>query len=168
VIARRYDDLVVGPLVARVSLVGTTHLVEEYKTLESLAPGRVIAALGTGDRLSAAENEAYGLADLDASERRTLVRDAALALDPIMPIWIGAGAKATNELARDLGATINLWDFDAARVALTSASGPVSWAGPVPQDLFGTLDALRDAGATWAVLSPDVDIELLFEWRLRR
>ena len=50
-------------------MVGTAHLVEQYLTLEHFAPGRVVAALGTGDKLSAAENEAYGLRAFDASER---------------------------------------------------------------------------------------------------
>ena len=60
-VAQRHD-VVVGPLVARVGLVGTSHLVEEYLTLERVAPSRVICALGSGDKLSAAENEAYDVA----------------------------------------------------------------------------------------------------------
>jgi hypothetical protein len=27
------------------------------------------------------------------------------------------------------------------------------------------LDAVRDAGATWAVLAPDVDVDALRQWR---
>jgi alkanesulfonate monooxygenase SsuD/methylene tetrahydromethanopterin reductase-like flavin-dependent oxidoreductase (luciferase family) len=165
VIARRHGDLVVGPLVARVSLVGTEHLVRQFETLHSLAPGRVIGALGTGDKLSAPENEAYGLRALSGDERRELLAAAATALSGTMPIWVGAGSEATNSLARELGATINLWDWSAPRVSSMSATGPVCWAGPAKGDLLTTLSALSDAGATWAVFAPDVSISQLHEWR---
>lgn len=165
VIAGQHEELVVAPLVARVSLVGTNHLVEQFETLHALAPGRVIGALGTGDKFSAPENEAYGLVALSADERRERLGDVARALLATMPVWIGAGAEATNQLAREFGATLNLWDWSSERVALMAATGPVSWAGPVPKDLFATLSSLRDAGSTWAVLSPDVHIEQLREWR---
>ncbi len=164
-VARRHEELVVGPLVARVGLVGTAHLVEQFTTLEALAPGRVIAAMGTGDKLSAPENEAYGLASLSADERRALLREAAEALAPVMPVWLGAGAEATNQLARELGVVLNVWDASVGRVRALAASGGVTWAGPVPQDLFATLGALADAGATWAIFSPEVEIGQLGEWR---
>jgi alkanesulfonate monooxygenase SsuD/methylene tetrahydromethanopterin reductase-like flavin-dependent oxidoreductase (luciferase family) len=164
-IASRHDGLMVGPLVARVGLVGTPHLIEEFMTLLALAPDRVIAALGTGDKLSAPENDAYGLPALDPSQRRDLLREAASTLVSSMPVWIGAGAPATNQIALELGASINLWDWSSERVAAMSATGPVCWAGPVPKDLFVTLNALRDAGSTWAVLTPDAPIDQLREWR---
>jgi alkanesulfonate monooxygenase SsuD/methylene tetrahydromethanopterin reductase-like flavin-dependent oxidoreductase (luciferase family) len=165
-VAKRHRDLVVGPLVARVSLVGTEHLVRQFQTLHTLAPGRVIGALGTGDKLSAPENEAYGLPALSGDARRDLLRDVATALIDTVPIWIGAGSEATNSLAREVGATINLWDFSAPRVASMSATGPVSWAGPAKNDLFATLNSLSDVGATWAVFAPDVSILQLHEWRV--
>ncbi len=167
-IARRHEGLVVGPLVARVGLVGTEHLVGQFRTLERIAPGRVIAALGAGDHLSAPENEAYGLASLSPDARRTLIREAALALLPTMPVWIGAGAEATNELARELGATVNLWNVDDERLREVAQRGPVNWAGPVPTELGQRLDGLALAGATWAILSPDAPIGALGEWRSTR
>jgi hypothetical protein len=130
-----------------------------------LAPGRVIGALGTGDKLSAPENEAYGLPALSGDERRELLAAAATALSGTMPIWVGAGSEATNSLAREFGATINLWDWSAPRVSSMSATGPVCWAGPAKGDLLTTLSALSDAGATWAVFAPDVSISQLHEWR---
>ena len=164
-VARRHEGLTVGPLVARVGLVSSERLVEQFLTMASWAPGRVIAALGTGDRLSADENAAYGLEFQSADERRALVRGVGEALRDAMPVWVGAGVEATNELARTLGAEINVWDVAPERVRELGASGPTNWAGPVPEDLFATLDALRDAGATWAVLSPQVEIARLKEWR---
>jgi alkanesulfonate monooxygenase SsuD/methylene tetrahydromethanopterin reductase-like flavin-dependent oxidoreductase (luciferase family) len=164
-VARRYEGLVVAPLVARVGLVGTNHLVEQFLTLHALAPGRVIAAIGTGDRLSAAENEAYGLTFQSAVERRALLATATDQLGGVMPVWFGGGSPDTNALARTLGVEINLWDVTPDRVAEVGASGPVNWAGPAPDDLAGRLDALRDAGSTWAVFSPQIEIARLKQWR---
>jgi hypothetical protein len=161
-------DIVVGPLVARVGLFGTTHLVETLLALDALRPGRVIGALGTGDKLSLAENDAYGLARQGAEERRAMLADVATALAGTMPVWVGAGAPATNELARSLGATLNLWNATPAAVAEAALAGPVSWAGPVPSDLEATLDALASAGASWAVLSPHARVEDLASWRRTR
>lgn len=164
-VAARHPQLVVGPLVARVGVTSTAHLVRQFRSLAAVAPGRVIGALGTGDALSRAENDAYGIAWQSADERRELVREAALALGGEMEVWIGAGAPATNELARALGATLNVWDKSPDEVAQLAASGPVTWAGPGPDDLAATLDALALAGASWAVLSPQVAIEDVAEWR---
>ena len=164
-ITRRHERLIVGPLVARVGLTGTSHLVEQFLTLEALAPTRVLAALGAGDQLSAAENLAYDVVPRDADERRALMEETANALRAVMPVWFGGGAAATNELARRLGVTINLWDASPERVHETALTGPVSWAGPAPKDVPAALDTLADAGATWAVLSPQANIEQLGEWR---
>jgi hypothetical protein len=163
-VAQRHD-VVVGPLVARVGLVGTTHLVEEFMTLERVAPSRVICALGSGDKLSAAENAAYDIAARSADERRALMTETARALGGIMPIWFGAGNDETNAVAREVGATINLWDAPPQRVRDMTSSGEVSWAGPAPEDIAATLSALRDAGSTWAVFAPGVDVEALRHWR---
>ncbi len=167
-VARSNPTLVVGPLVARVGLVGTPHLIEQYTTLHAVAPGRVIATLGSGDKLSAAENVAYDIPARDADERRALMAETARALVPTMPVWFGAGNDTTNQVARDVGAVLNLWDVARERVAALGAGGPVSWAGPVPDDLDRSLDALCEAGATWAVLTPDADIDALANWRRRR
>lgn len=167
-VARRHDRLIVGPLVARIGLVGTGHLVEEFLTLDALAPGRVIAALGTGDRLSEPENLAYGLTSLGADERRARLEATVRQLRAAMPVWIGAGAPATNRLAEELGVALNLWDASIERVVETAARGEVTYAGPVPEDLATRLDDLERAGATWAVFSPDVRIESLVAWRATR
>jgi hypothetical protein len=132
-VASREPGLFVGPLVARVGLVGTDELVREFVALHVAAPRHVIGALGTGDAKSEAENAAYGLVVRSAGERRELLAEAARRLAPMMEMWIGAGAPATNELARQLGATLNLWAASAADVAAHAADGPVCWAGPSPK-----------------------------------
>jgi alkanesulfonate monooxygenase SsuD/methylene tetrahydromethanopterin reductase-like flavin-dependent oxidoreductase (luciferase family) len=166
-VAQRHEDVIVAPLVARVGLVGTPHLVEEFLTLERVAPSRVICALGAGDKLSVAENEAYDIGVRSADDRRALMAETARELKDLMPIWFGAGNDKTNRVAREVGATINLWDASPERVREVSTSGDVSWAGPVQKNLPSTLNALRDAGATWAVFAPDVDVEALRRWAAR-
>ena len=164
-VARRHEGVVVGPLVARVGLVGTSHLVEEFLTLERVAPSRVICALGSGDRLSAAENDAYDIPKRSADERRAMMAETARALRDRMPVWFGAGNDETNRVAREVGATINLWDASPERIREMTTSGEVSWAGPPSADLASKLNAVADAGATWAVFAPDVDVEALRQWR---
>ena len=70
----------VGPLVARVGLVPNQVLVNQFLALDHLAPGRVIAGLGTGDRLSEEENVAYGVPFASAAERRAELVEVARAL----------------------------------------------------------------------------------------
>jgi hypothetical protein len=164
-VARENPTLVVGPLVARIGLVGTPHLIEQFMTLHALAPGRVIATIGSGDKLSAAENLAYDVPERSADERRALMAETARALVTTMPVWFGAGNDTTNGAARDVGAVLNLWNAPPERVAALRADGPVSWAGPVPADLASSLDALREVGATWVVFTPDADVDAMATWR---
>ncbi|MDE3064584.1 MAG: LLM class flavin-dependent oxidoreductase [Acidobacteriota bacterium] len=164
-VATRLPQLAIGPLVARVGLVGTDHLVEEFATLAALAPGRVVAGLGTGDQLSDAENDAYGLAHRSARERRAMLRDAAVALRDSADVWVGAGGEATNAVARDLGVALNLWGVSPDAVAAAAAIGEVTWAGPVHADPAAILSALAAAGASWAVVTRDVELAALVNWR---
>ncbi len=167
-IASRTERLALGPLVARVGLVGTTTLVRRFATLAALAPGRVIAALGTGDRLSAGEEVAYGLPSRDAADRRALLGEAFDALDPSMPRWCGGGGEATIDVARRHGAEVNLWRATPEQVYTASREGPVSWSGPLGEDVAGTLDALARAGATWAVSMTPTSLAALGDWRRAR
>jgi alkanesulfonate monooxygenase SsuD/methylene tetrahydromethanopterin reductase-like flavin-dependent oxidoreductase (luciferase family) len=83
----------------------------------------------------------------------------------MMPVWIGGGGASTNKLARDLGVVLNLWNATTERLREAARFGEVSYAGPVPDNLFARLSELAEAGATWAVFSPDVKIAQLNEWR---
>src|SRR5271169_153104 len=64
------ETVALGPLVARVGLVPDEVLVAELASLSHMAPGRLIAGIGTGDAMSAPENQAYGIAFADAGTRR--------------------------------------------------------------------------------------------------
>jgi hypothetical protein len=80
-------------------------------------------------------------------------------------VWIGAGSEETNALARELGATLNLWGAAPGQVAEAAARGPVSWAGPLGAYPAARLGELAEAGAAWAVAAPDAWMEDLANWR---
>jgi hypothetical protein len=159
-----------GTLVARVGLVPDDVLAAQFLALERLAPGRVIAGIGTGDRLSEEENLAYGIPFTSATERRAdmvelgrrLVREG-------LPVWVAGGAAARTEEARAAGAALNVWDAAPALVAERVAGPPgleVTWAGPPPAatpPLRERLQALDEAGASWAIFGWPVDVDELAE-----
>ena len=154
-VAAATSTICFGPLVARVGLVPDDLLVAELVSLEHLAPGRLIAGLGTGDTKSAQENLAYGIPVAPAEARRRSLGTCARQLQAAgVPVWVGGGARATVELAVELGAAVNLWDRPTAAVAALQARCEVTWGGPVAGDagqIAERLAALADAGATWAV-----------------
>jgi Luciferase-like monooxygenase len=173
-VAERRGDLVVGPLVARVGLVDDAVLLGQCRALQVVAENRVVIGLGTGDRLSRAENVAYGLGHLTPDARRRSLRDVAASLGGEgIEVWVGDGAPATRAIAADLGCTLNLWDALPDEVARVAASGEVSWAGPAPlrdggldETATATLLAgLTAAGSAWAVFTPQVPIEVLARLR---
>jgi alkanesulfonate monooxygenase SsuD/methylene tetrahydromethanopterin reductase-like flavin-dependent oxidoreductase (luciferase family) len=132
-VARRHGRLKVGTLVARIGLVPDQVLVGEFTALDRMAPGRVIAGLGTGDHLSAAENEAFGVPPGSAEARRVALGRCALALrDRGFPVWIGGGSRRTRLVAEEAGVAVNLWDVPAAAVADQARRTEVTWGGPVP------------------------------------
>jgi len=158
-----------GTLVARVGLVPNEVLIDQFTALAHVAPGRVIAGLGTGDRLSEAENRAYGIPFPSAAERRSDMVELSRALRARgLAVWVAGGPAARVTEARQGGAALNVWDADPALV-VTRAHGPesleVTWAGPPPGDgeLGDKVVALARAGATWAVFGWPVHLDALVE-----
>ncbi len=156
-IAAATSSVMVGTLVARVGLVPDEVLIGQFRTVDRLSGGRLIAGIGTGDRRSVAENLAYGLAPTGAGVRRrglqfvgsTLVQEG-------IPVWIGAGMATTNAVAREIGAAINLFGARAERVAELGRSGVVCWGGTLVRGTAGAaaqLRSLAEAGASWAVIA---------------
>ncbi len=154
----------IGTLVARVGLVPNAVLASQFAALELLAPGRVIAGLGTGDRLSEEENRAYGIAFEAAVQRRAEM--VVLARDLVgagIAVWVAGGPSGRTEEARAAGAVLTLWDADPATVAERGAGGDleVTWAGPPPAaspPMAERVAALWRAGATWVVFSWPLDV----------
>ena len=161
-IAASTTALCVGTLVARVGIVANETLVAEFGALACLAPGRIIAGLGTGDHLSATENRAYGLPFAPAHDRRQAVGSCARTLlEAGLTVWVGGLDRPTVAVAEAVGAVANFWQASAERVSAQAARSEVTWAGMAGSDgASGELDAgqllnvarpLFDAGASWVV-----------------
>lgn len=169
-VAVRHESLTVGPLVARVGLADNEVLLGQFRALGVLAAGRVVAALGTGDRLSRDENLAFGIDYAPPDVRRDQLRAlGATLIDEQIEVWVGAVAQRTNAIAEELGCTLNLWNTSLDDVARSGELVAVSWAGAAPThgdeiDLHATvalLGALERIGATWAVFTPGTPLEQL-------
>ncbi len=154
-----------GTLVARVGLVPDAVLAAQFTALARLAPGRVIAGLGTGDRLSEEENRAYGIPFESAAERRTeLVTLGRALVEQGLTVWVAGGSAGRTEEARAAGAALTVWDANPDVVA-ERVGGPdgmeVTWAGPPPPatpPLAARVAALEAAGASWVVFGWPVDV----------
>jgi alkanesulfonate monooxygenase SsuD/methylene tetrahydromethanopterin reductase-like flavin-dependent oxidoreductase (luciferase family) len=157
-----------GTLVARVGLAPNAALAAQFVALNQLAPGRVIAGLGTGDKLSEQENRAYGIPYPTAAERRAdMVSLGRQLIDAGLTVWIAGGTAGRTDEARAAGAALNLWDAEAEVVAERSSYADgieVTWAGPPPAakpPLGERVRALADAGASWVIFGWPVDLHEL-------
>ena len=136
----------------------------------------MIAGLGTGDRHSAAENEAYGVPPAPAGERRAALGRCAVTLrDRGLEVWVGGGSRATRTVAEEAGVAVNLWDAPPTAVAEQARRSPVPWGGPVPgpapppdardqgggEAIAALIAALAGARATWAVFAWPVPLETM-------
>jgi alkanesulfonate monooxygenase SsuD/methylene tetrahydromethanopterin reductase-like flavin-dependent oxidoreductase (luciferase family) len=162
------DGPFLGTLVARVGLAPNDALAAQFVALNQLAPGRVIAGLGTGDKMSEQENRAYGIPYPSATERRADMVSLGRELsDAGLAVWIAGGAAGRTDEARAAGAAVNLWDAEAAVVAdrCGDADGiEVTWAGPPPAampPLSERVRALHEAGASWVIFGWPVDLDEL-------
>src|SRR4051812_19582139 len=151
-VAAATSTVTVGPFVARVGLVPDAMLANQLQTLARIAPGRVIGALGTGDRKSAPEHDIYNLAFQSVADRVDMLRDCCRRLQAVgVPAWVGGTSEAVRRVAVDERAALNMWAVGAVDIAAAVADGlEVTWGGPPPDDLERHLAGLGEAGATWA------------------
>jgi alkanesulfonate monooxygenase SsuD/methylene tetrahydromethanopterin reductase-like flavin-dependent oxidoreductase (luciferase family) len=157
-----------GTLVARVGLAPNDVLAAQFIALNHLAPGRVIAGIGTGDKMSEQENLAYGIPYPTATERRAEMVSLGRELTEAgLTVWIAGGTAGRTDEARAAGAAVNLWDAEAAVVAERCAYADgieVTWAGPPPAampPLGERIRALHEAGASWVIFGWPVDLDEL-------
>jgi hypothetical protein len=164
-VAAATNSITVGTLVARVGLEPDDVLEEAFSTLSAIAPGRVIAGIGTGDWKSEQESLAFGLASIPADPRRQSLASVGADLQSAgFDVWIGGGGEATNAIARSLGCHLNLWAAAVDRVALLASTADVTWGGQLPRspaDAVTKLVDLARAGASWAVVSWQGDLPAL-------
>jgi alkanesulfonate monooxygenase SsuD/methylene tetrahydromethanopterin reductase-like flavin-dependent oxidoreductase (luciferase family) len=165
-VAASTSTIAVGSFVARIGLQPDAMLAGALISLSTISGGRFIAGLGTGDRLSRAENEAFGIPFESADERRGHLAVVATAVQAAgVPVWVGGGQHATVELTRALGATVAVWASEPAQVAeLVSTGLDVAWGGPVGTGVTEAGDQLAnlaDAGAAWAVCAWPESLEAI-------
>lgn len=146
-----------GPLVARVSLLPSAVLVHNLESLQRMVGPRLIAALGTGDRLSAAENHAVDLEFPPLLTRLAQLVDCCRGARALgIETWVGGRSPLVRDVAIAEADQLNLWGVGPEEVGAERRL-PVSWGGTAPRSAPETaalLRELRDAGATWAVLGP--------------
>jgi alkanesulfonate monooxygenase SsuD/methylene tetrahydromethanopterin reductase-like flavin-dependent oxidoreductase (luciferase family) len=157
-----------GTLVARIGLLPDDVLIDVLCGVDALSGGRMVAGIGTGDGLSRAENEAYGIPFEPAEVRRARLATVATAVRGAgVPVWIGGSRPEMVALARTTGAAVNVWQVGADRVGpLVDQGVDVTWGGPVgdtPEAAATLLGAVATAGASWAVCAWPDSIELVAE-----
>lgn len=135
-LAARTERIKIGTLVSRSTLRNPAVLAKMAATIESLAPGRLVIALGSGDEMSRGENEAFGIPYLDGDDR-VLEMVAAVEcvreciLEPVAtvttpyhsvaslptsprpetppPIWIGGRSRSVRRVAGEICDGWNSW-----------------------------------------------------------
>ena len=167
-LAAATSTIALGTLVARIGLLPDDVLIEVLCGMHSMSGGRLIAGIGTGDKLSRAENEAYGIPFEPAEVRRGRLGSVATAVAGAgVPVWLGGARPEMVDLARVTGSAVNVWQVDAAPVVGLVAQGvEVTWGGPVEGTLVEATAMLRsvaDAGASWAVCAWPDSIERIAE-----
>ncbi len=131
----------VGTLVARAWLRPAVSLATGLGTVERLAPGRLVAAIGAGDSESRQENETFGLGFGSVDERVACLRDTVRAArDRGFPVWVGGTARAVRAVASAEADGWNAWGLSvesfesrARSVRSSAARTPFdcSWGGVV-------------------------------------
>ncbi|MDQ3757787.1 MAG: LLM class flavin-dependent oxidoreductase [Actinomycetota bacterium] len=151
------ERVVIGSLVARIGLFPDAVLVNALRTVARMAgEGRFVAGLGVGDRLSRAENEAFGVPFAPVAERvASLVACCRELRSAGVPVWVGGRSTAVQEVAVAEADALNLWQSPVEEVAARRGT-VLTWAGQVgpDDDVPALLTGLREAGATWAVCAP--------------
>jgi alkanesulfonate monooxygenase SsuD/methylene tetrahydromethanopterin reductase-like flavin-dependent oxidoreductase (luciferase family) len=159
-VAVRTSRVRIGPLVSRVGIFSPVVQVAALATLQELSDGRLIAGLGAGDRLSWAENDAFGLVTRPAGERLALLTELTRAVRAQgIEVWIGGNSTRVRDLAAAEADAWNCWNCPAAELAAFPGDGRLSgrtWGGPPPADgdFGGQLAELATAGAAWVIYGP--------------
>ncbi len=160
--ATRTERIRLGTLVSRVTMAPLPVLVAAFVTLNEIAGGRVIAGLGTGDSLTAAENEAYGMAFPPLRRRLRLLEEAARALRAQhITTWIGGRSRPVRAIAAADADGWNSWGGPLEELAAFAAAhggrgAAATWGGfpPADGDLTRHLRRLADTGVGWAIYGP--------------
>ncbi len=140
-VAARTSKIRVGSLVTNVNLRNPALLAKMTATVDCISGGRLIVGLGTGDRMSVHEMQAYGYRFPSLHQRIDLLRDTILILramwtgkkvsvkgktfevpnavslpkpkqKPGPPIWIGGRHNMILDIVAELADGWNYWGMD--------------------------------------------------------
>jgi alkanesulfonate monooxygenase SsuD/methylene tetrahydromethanopterin reductase-like flavin-dependent oxidoreductase (luciferase family) len=164
----------IGTLVTRASLRSPGMLGKEAATLDDVSAGRFVLGIGTGDRISRTEHEAFGLEYLEPGIRREHLVETVRAVralfrgepwpggvhvpridGPLLPpprspggppIWIGGVSEGTVRAAAAEADGWNGWDLDPRAFAdRARLLGSASGGRPVEPTWGGALVIGEDA-----------------------
>ena len=135
--------VVLGSLVARVSLVANAVLVHEMETLHRMLGDRLIVGLGTGDSLSRTENQRVGVPFAPVAKRVADVTDCCVRLRAVgVRTWVGGHSVPVRAAAAGSADGWNGWstgrhDFAAEagdvreRARAAGRQVEITWGGQV-------------------------------------
>jgi alkanesulfonate monooxygenase SsuD/methylene tetrahydromethanopterin reductase-like flavin-dependent oxidoreductase (luciferase family) len=141
-VAAATESIIVGTLVTRVGLRAPRVLQAMAETVSKVSPGRLYVGLGLGDGSVAAEQEAFGVAQLPLEIRRVELEATVDILRknvPEVPLFIGGHSDEAKRIAIRAGGW-NFWgppsDLAGHMAELdelaTGASPITSWGGNMP------------------------------------
>jgi alkanesulfonate monooxygenase SsuD/methylene tetrahydromethanopterin reductase-like flavin-dependent oxidoreductase (luciferase family) len=144
-VAAATSRILVGPLVARATLRPPAITALTFATAQRLTGGRLIGALGTGDRESQMENETFGLEFGTIDDRLdALTRAVRETRDQGFPVWVGGTHARVRAIAAAEADGWNRWGGSAelfrdqsksACAAAVRAPFACSWGGLVVLDV---------------------------------
>ena len=167
-VAAETERVQVGTLVARATLRPPATLANAFATAQRVSDGRLIAAIGSGDSQSRAENEAFGLEFGSMVDRVNALHDAVRACMTLndFPVWVGGRAAQVREVVA-IADGWNSWGTEPARFAEQAAlvreispDATLTWGGlarPLEEGAGALADRLQPyvgAGAAWIILGP--------------
>jgi alkanesulfonate monooxygenase SsuD/methylene tetrahydromethanopterin reductase-like flavin-dependent oxidoreductase (luciferase family) len=151
-VARATERVRIGTLVTRASLRPAGLLAKQVASLDDLSRGRFVLGIGTGDALSRAEHDAFGLPYLGPAIRRAHLVETVRALKalfagepweggehvpavrgPVLPpprtpggppIWIGGASEGAVRAAAETADGWNGWGLPAERFGELAAGLP--------------------------------------------
>jgi alkanesulfonate monooxygenase SsuD/methylene tetrahydromethanopterin reductase-like flavin-dependent oxidoreductase (luciferase family) len=152
-LAATTQDITIGTLVTRSTLRNPALLARMVATVGSIAPGRVIIGIGTGDAASRPENVAFGLPYIAGVERARQLEETVTTVrahlhgDGSLPgpglssppqVWVGGRSAAVREVAGRVADGWNSWgasletfvrEADSVRRAAEGRAVELTWAG---------------------------------------
>jgi alkanesulfonate monooxygenase SsuD/methylene tetrahydromethanopterin reductase-like flavin-dependent oxidoreductase (luciferase family) len=135
-VAARHPGLTVGTLVSRVTLRPSGLLAKQAAALDAMSGGHAVLALGTGDKASLPEHEAFGIPFPGVADRVALLEETLDALralfegrpwpggphvpamaGPLLPpgspqLWAGGLSEAVIDVAARAADAWNGWGLD--------------------------------------------------------